>query len=122
MSHELNSLVTALLPASAAVRLADLTVADEQLLLHLTATAATALCPRCAMPSASIHSRYQRHLTDVPWGSRSVRMQLTVRKFVCRNPDCARRVFTERLPDLVESYARKTTRLVRVLRSIGLAL
>jgi transposase len=122
MSQELLSLVNALLPGQVTVRLADLTVADEQLLLHLTATATTALCPLCATPSASIHSRYQRQLVDVPWGTLSVRIQLTVRKFVCCNPDCARRIFTERLPDLVESYARKTTRLVSALRSIGLAL
>lgn len=122
MSHELNSLVTALLPASAAMRLADLTVADEQLLLHLTATAATAACPLCATSSATIHSRYQRHLTDVLWGTLQIRLQLTVRKFVCRNPECVRRIFTERLPNLVASYARKTTRLVTALRQIGLAL
>jgi transposase len=122
MSYELNSLVTALLPASAAVRLADLTVADDQLLLHLTATAATAACPLCATPSATIHSRYHRQLTDVPWGSMQIRLQLRVRKFVCRNPECVRRIFTERLPNLVASYARKTTRLVTALRHIGLAL
>ena len=49
--------------------------------LQLTATAPTAACPCCAVPSSSIHSRYQRHLTDLPWGTRAVRIQLTVRKF-----------------------------------------
>jgi hypothetical protein len=39
-----------------------------------------------------------------------VRIQLMVRKFVCRNPTCARRIFTERLPELVAVYARKTHR------------
>jgi transposase len=45
-----------------------------------------------------------------------------VRKFVCRNPSCARRIFTERLPDLTAPYARSTTRLAAVLRAIGIAL
>jgi hypothetical protein len=35
-----------------------------------------------------------------------------VRKFIGRNPTCARRIFTERLPDLIAAYARKTRRLV----------
>jgi hypothetical protein len=48
-----------------------------------------------------VHSRYQRHLTDLPWGPLSVRIRLTVRKFVCRNATCIRRIFTERLPALV---------------------
>jgi transposase len=79
-------------------------------------------CPRCAVSSSSIHSRYQRYLTDLPWGMRVVRLQLAVRKFVCRNTTCTRRIFTERLPDLVAPSARKTDRLITVLRAIGVAL
>jgi transposase len=51
-----------------------------------------------------------------------VRIQLIVRKFVCRHRACTRRIFTERLPDLVATYARKTHRLITVLRAIGVAL
>jgi transposase len=81
-----------------------------------------AACPRCAVPSSSIHRRYQRHPTDLPWGTHAVRLQLTVRQFVCRNATCTRRIFTERLPDLVATYARKTHRLITALRAIGMAL
>src|SRR5262249_15873825 len=70
--------------------------------------------------SSSIHSHYQRHLTDLPWGTRAVHLQLTVRKFLCRNPTCARRMFTERLPALVAAYARKTGQLAAPLRAIAL--
>jgi transposase len=122
MSHELHTLITALLPQSCAVRLTEVTVAKAYVLLHLTATALTACCPCCMVPSSSVHSCYQRHLTDLPWGTRPVRLQLTVRKFVCRQPTCQRHIFTERLPALVEAYARKTSRLVSVLRAIGVAL
>jgi transposase len=99
-----------------------MTIEMEYVLLQLTATAPAAGCPRCAVPSSSVHSRYQRHLTDVPWGSHPVRIKLTVRKFVCRNPACRRRIFTERVPELVAAYARKTSRLVAALQAIGLAL
>jgi hypothetical protein len=51
-----------------------------------------------------------------------VRLQLTVRKFVCRNATYPRRIFTERLPDLVATYTCKTHRLITALRAIGLAL
>jgi transposase len=94
----------------------------DDVLLQLTTTALTACCPRCAVPSSSVHSRYQRHLTDLPWGTRPVRLQLMVRKFVCRNPSCTRRIFTERVPELVAAYARKTQRLVTTLQAIGVAL
>jgi transposase len=98
------------------MRLTEATVEQGYVLLHLTATAPTACCPRCAVSSSAIHSCYQRHLTDLPWGTRAVRFQLTVWKFVCRHPRCERRLFTERLPDLVATYARKTQRLITVLQ------
>ena len=42
------------------------------------------------------------------------------RKFICRNPGCTRRIFTEHLPHVVAPSARKTHRLVTVLRAIAL--
>jgi transposase len=47
---------------------------------------------------------------------------LQVGKFFCLNADCPRRIFTERLPDVVEPWARRTTRDTEHLQSMGLAL
>ena len=125
MVHELahlQTLVTHLLPSTCSVGLTKVTMEQEDLVLQLTTTAPTAPCPCCAVSSSSIHSRYQRHLTDLPWGTCTVRIQLRARKFVCQNPHCERRIFTERLAELVAAYARKTRRLMIVLRAIGVAL
>jgi zinc-finger of transposase IS204/IS1001/IS1096/IS1165 len=89
MAYELHTFITALPPLSCGVRLTELTVVQEYVLLQLTAMVPTACCPRCAMPSSSVHSRYQRQLADLPGSSLAVRIRLTVRKFVCRNPSCA---------------------------------
>jgi transposase len=43
------------------------------------------------------------------------------RKFFCDNPYCPQRIFTERLPDVTESYGRKTCRIAKILLAIGLA-
>jgi transposase len=115
-------LLNVLFPPTCGVQLDDVRVEDERLTVQGTARAPTACCPGCATPSATVHSRYQRHLADLPWGPQPVQLQLTVRKFVCRNAACLRRIFTERLPDLVAPYARKAQRLVAALRAIGLAL
>jgi transposase len=48
-------------------------------------------------------------------------LALTVRKFVCTTPTCPRRIFTERLPGLVESYGRMTRRLIALVQALGLA-
>jgi transposase len=122
MAHELQTLITTLFPRARGVRLTEITIEGKSVRLQLTATAPTAACPRCAVSSSSIHGRYQRHLTDLPWGAHAVHLQLTVRKFFCRTPTCARRIFTERLPDFVAAYARHTSRVVAALRAIGMAL
>jgi transposase len=61
-------------------------------------------------------------VADLPWSGRRVRMLLSVRKFRCPRIGCPRRIFTERLPSLVEPYARKTARLHEVLKLVGFAL
>jgi transposase len=122
MTRVLHAFVTTLLSSIPGVHLDQVTVEQEAVRLQLTATAPQARCPRCAVPSSSVHSRYQRHLTDLPWGVRPVHIQLTMRKFVCRNATCMRHIFTERLPDLVAPSARRTHRLTTALRAIGLAL
>ena len=122
MPGKLHTLICALLPPTRGIRLLEVSIEDASVQLRLIVTAPTAACPRCAVSSSSVHSRYQRHLTDLPWGTRAIWIQLTVRKFRCRNRACGRRIFTERLPDLVAAYGRHTHRLATALRMIGLAL
>ncbi len=62
-----------------------------------------------------------RTVGDLPCAGRQVVLKLTVRKFLCSVPDCPRTMFTERLPDLVQSYARVTNRLRETLVALGLA-
>ncbi len=45
-----------------------------------------------------------------------------VRKFRCTQPDCPRRVFCERLTQVLPSHARSTARLTNAHRDIGFAL
>jgi hypothetical protein len=87
------------------VRLTYITMEKVSIQLELTAIAPTAACPLYGVPSAPIHCRYRRYPTDPSWGMRVVRLHLMVRKFICRYRNCARRIFTERLPELVAPYA-----------------
>jgi transposase len=94
MSYELQTLLASLFPSTYQVILTKVTIVQNSVRLQLTASAPTACCPCCAGPSSAVHSRYQRHLTDLPWGALAVHIQLMVRKFICRNPGCTRRIFT----------------------------
>lgn len=79
-------------------------------------------CPVCENPTTRIHSRYERTLADLPCVNYSLTLVLQVCKFFCDNTDCIRRIFTERIPAVTASWARKTSRLSQKLQAIGLAL
>src|SRR6478609_11440547 len=78
-----------------------------------------ARCPGCRKTSTACHSRYVRILQDLPWQGRSVYLWVTVRRFRCRNRRCSRKIFAERLPDIGRQYARRTARLLEVVRLVG---
>ena len=91
------------------------------LTVQVVCTLKSAACPRCQHSSERIHASYGRTVADVPCGGRRVTLALTVRKFVCRTPDCPRQIITLRLPALVQSYARMTNRLSETLQTLGFA-
>jgi hypothetical protein len=96
------------------------TATTTVLIVHLVSTQTVSCCPLCTQPSEQVHSHYRRVVADVPCGSRPVSLSLEVRKFFCRTPTCPRKIFTERLPDLVEPSARMTNRLRVALQALGL--
>jgi len=107
-----------LLSAPSRVRLDYLSAYDDV----ITTKADEARCPLCDQPSTRVHSTYTRIAADLPWNGVAVRLRLTTRRFFCSNDDCQRRIFTERLPDLIAPYARRTLRLSEAFELIGFAL
>lgn len=89
------------------------------IVLTMCSTPTIATCPRCGLPASRIHSRYHRHLVDVSWALVPVRIDLRVRRFFCDTPDCPCRIFTERLPTVVQPYARRTARLAQLQQQLG---
>ncbi|MBC9176141.1 ISL3 family transposase [Pseudoroseomonas ludipueritiae] len=79
-------------------------------------------CPDCGAPSAVVHSRYDRHLQDLPWQGRPVTLQIQARRLRCRNRECRRQTFVERLAEGAAGGARRTLRLADLQRHLGLAL
>lgn len=109
------------LPLPDGLVIAALLATKSQLVVQVACRLPTACCPLCHFPSERIHGHYGRTVADLPCAGRRVILALSVRKFVCRTPTCPRQIFTERLPDLVQSYARITNRLRDVLIALGLA-
>lgn len=83
--------------------------AEVLLVVHPESTGAR--CPSCQTPSTSVHSSYVPHPADLPSAGRVVKLEVHVRHFFCRNEQCPRRTFAERLPRLLSCRARRTRRL-----------
>ena len=112
---------TPLFPLPEGLELTSISDTPEELLVCVTSHRSSSLCPQCAMPSSAIHSSYHRHPRDLPCVGRPIRLVFTVRKFFCRNPNCCRKVFTERLPDFIEASSRLTKRLRMSVQDVGFA-
>ena len=97
---------TSLLDLPEGMRIEQIQITENGLVIQVVATAPTSCCPLCAQPSSSLHCHYRRTLRDVPCAGRRVQLVLTVRKFSCRNPYCPRKVFAERFPAFVERMPR----------------
>ncbi len=109
-------------PCPAEVQVERLLAKADHIVLMLCAVRRTAACPGCAQPSSRIHSYYERRLADLPWNGVPVRIRLRTRRFFCDAEDCPHRIFTERLPETTETYARRTLRMEQALRWLGLGL
>ena len=109
------------LPLPDGIFISTVRMATTELVVHIACRLPCATCPLCQQPSERVHGTYGRMVADLPCGGRRVILALTVRKFVCGTPTCPRQIFTERLPELVRSYARRTNRLREALVALGLA-
>jgi transposase len=79
-------------------------------------------CHRCGRVSTRVHSRYRRHLADLPVSGWPVAVWLTVRRFFCDHVDCSACTFVEQVPGLTERHARRSVGLHAALAAVALAL
>lgn len=110
-----------LFPDLPGLELQNISKSDDSFLVHLGISLEKTLCPDCHQDCSRIHSKYYRHITDLPWAGYAVTINLSTRKFFCDHSNCERKVFTERVGQELPPYARRTKRLNNQLRAIGFA-
>jgi transposase len=87
-----------------------------------TSGSGVAACPDCGAVSSARHSKYWRHLKDLPLQGSAVRIQLGVGRWRCRNAVCRQRIFCERLPKVTAKFACETHRFSEAVHLVGYAL
>jgi len=109
---------TPLLPLPDGLEIIAISVVEQELQVRVTSNRLSSCCPLCSTPSSAIHSYYRRKPLELPCAGRVVRLLLSVKKFFCRVTSCPRKIFTERLPDVLEPSSRLTTRLRTLVQAI----
>ncbi len=95
----------------------------DSLTVAARSAAGDAACPSCGGRSRRVHSRYLRSLQDLPCSGRVLRIRVMVRRFRCTMGSCPARIFAECLGAAIAApFARRTTRLDRLVHHLGLAL
>ena len=118
----LTCFLASIFPHLTALHLDCVEVSEYQITLVLSSHRCVARCPECQCCSHWVHSCYVRTLSDVPVASLAVCLQITARRFYCRNVACRRQTFRERLPSVAPVYQRRTPRLRHHLERFGFAL
>ena len=90
-------LLSQLLRAPIGSRLVRTDFDDDTLTLGIATTNPNASCSVCGHETWRVHSRYTRCLAEEPVFGRRVRLQMTVRRFLCNDLRCPRRIFVEPL-------------------------
>lgn len=84
---------------------------DQEVTISVQSRLKECPCPRCNIHSRTLHSFYYRTVKDLPAFGHMVFLKLKARKWYCKNPDCIRKVFTERFNHFFECYKRTSSRL-----------
>jgi transposase len=109
------------LPLPTGLEIISIETVEDLLKVQVASMKQRAYCPLCHCPTERQHSHYTRVVADLPCAGFRVQLILQVRKFFCEAVDCARKIFTERLPAFVEPWARVTVRLRQALEAVGTA-
>ena len=85
-------------------------IKDSEVIFKISSAKLEMRCPYCGELSRKVHSTYQREVQDLPLQNKKTILLVKTRKFICSNPACSKKTFSERLP-FVDTKGEKTYRL-----------
>ncbi|GAA2814708.1 hypothetical protein GCM10020219_103950 [Nonomuraea dietziae] len=98
-------------------------VAEQQVIrVHARTRSVAASCPACGVLTRRVHAYHMRRLADVPVGSRTVVVDLRIRRLVCEARGCMQQTFREQVPQVAARYARRTVGLAALIVDLAVVL
>jgi transposase len=109
------------LPNAETLTLIGVTTTSERVVVDADGPS-SARCPACGRRSQARHSRYWRTLKDLAAQGRSVTLRVRVSRWRCRNRQCTRAIFADRLAGVSAPRVHRTDRCGAVVHLVGHAL
>lgn len=104
------------------IRISLIAVTGDHLVLSAEGVAVAVRCPACDELTSRVHDRYVRRPLDQPWRGWTVRLELTVRRFICTTVACTRTTFAEDFGAALRRRAQRTAACSQLLTAIACAL
>lgn len=111
-----------IVPANLKLNQTRLVCQSPGLVIMAVSSRKRSFCPCCHKSSRSIHSRYERTLSDLPVSGKEVKVIIESRKFFCKSGKCKRKIFTERFGTEIGPYRRCFERYAKSVGKLGLEL
>ena len=111
-----------LLPDTLKLRDCSVSLVEGQLTIRASSCQSVSICPACGCLGERRHSRYIRIFCDLPTSGYSVKVLILSGKYFCDNPDCTKKIFTERFTKEIFPYHRRFNRCTELLRNMALEL
>ena len=118
-SNNDNLKISSLYP-NAELSIEDVEVLPDTIHIYARSSLSYGICPYCGSHSKKIHSRYMRHVTDLPILGRRTVLHLEMRKFFCHDEDCSHKTFAEQPGTEVFRYRRRSRRCEVLVSKLSL--
>jgi transposase len=115
-------LIRVLFPHFADLRIDVIRRVGSSVRIHARGSSPGATCPTCQAFASRVHSGCERRMADAAVSGQDVVLHLTVRRFFCDQPACAKKTFAEQIPGLTFRYGRSTLSLRGIWEAVALAL
>jgi transposase len=107
-----------LLPEKSGLTLRDVEAGDKGWVVRAEG-AGSSICPVCGVKSSHRHSVYWRTFKDLPVQGVPVTLRVRLSRWRCRNTNCERKIFTERIPAVAAAHRQRTERLESIVQLVG---
>jgi transposase len=122
VSGQGEELLFMLFPHLRGLRVEQVEDTGEAVVIRACCQAAQARCPSCGSVSSRVHGGYARVVADGAASGRPVLVVLSVRRFRCLDPSCAKVTFAGQAGGLTARYRRRSVPLLGMLADFGLEL